>query len=334
MQFEALKVFCDIARQRSFSQAAAVNDLTQSAASQIVLQLEKRLGVQLIDRSTRPLQLTAAGQRYYEGCKRLVEEYGDLELSVRQAQSDLESTVQVAAIYSVGLGDMGQLVERFQAEHPGVRVQVEYLHPDRVYEKVLDGSVDFGLVSFPRKLRELTIRPWRDEPMVVVSAPNHPLAGQRSIRLKQLDGAKFVGFDKELVIRREVDRFLREQDVAVQVVMEFDNIENIKKALEVSPTVALLPEPTLRQEVEAGTLVAMPLAGLKFVRPLGILQRRQGQLSRNAEQFMTLLTEASPASPSAPNHGRRRPAASDNGALRNGSIRHRRDAASPGKRRV
>src|SRR5438552_2595855 len=132
MQFEALKVFCDVARQRSFSQAALANELTQSAVSQIVQQLERRLGVQLVDRTTRPLQLTALGKAYYEGCQGLVERYQELEATIRQAQNQLAGTVQVAAIYSVGLGDMGQLIDTFQAQQPQARVQIEYLHPDRV----------------------------------------------------------------------------------------------------------------------------------------------------------------------------------------------------------
>jgi DNA-binding transcriptional LysR family regulator len=295
MQLESLKVFCDIARCRSFSQAAAENDLTQSAASQIVLQLERRLGLQLVDRSTRPLQLTGAGQRYYEGCRGLVEQYLDLEASLRRSQDELEANVQVAAIYSVGLGDMGHFVERFHAAHPGVQVRVEYVHPDRVYDKVFDGTADFGLVSFPRKQRDLVVEPWREEPMVLACAPAHPLARLKAVRVGQVDELKFVAFDKGLVIRREVDRFLREHGVAVQVVMEFDNIENIKKALEVTPTVALLPEPTLRQEVDVGTLVAIPLTSGRLVRPLGIIRRRQHRLGKNAELFKRLLLEAQTA---------------------------------------
>ncbi len=291
MQIEALKVFCDVARQRSFSQAAAANDLSQSAASQIVLQLEKRLSVQLINRTTRPLQLTAMGQVYYEGCKRLVEQYQELEASIRQARMEMEATVEVAAIYSVGLGDMGQYVERFTAERPNARVRIDYLHPDRVYEKVLEGAADFGLVSFPRKSRELVTLPWRDEEMVLACSPAHALARLRSVRPEQLEGAKYVGFARGLVIRREVDRFLREQCVAVNVALEFDNIENIKKAVEVSAGVALLPEPTLRREVAAGTLVAVPLSGVDFVRPLGIIQRRQQRLSSAAQLFIELLRQ-------------------------------------------
>src|SRR5207244_8714525 len=150
MQFESLKLFCDVVRNKSFSLAAVENHVTQSAASQVVSQLEKRLGVLLINRG-RPLEPTSKGQLYYEGCKELVERYMELEASIRNAPPELPVTVQVAAIYSVGLGDMGQYVERFEAQYPYAKAQIDYLHPDEVNEKVLDGTADFGLISFPLK---------------------------------------------------------------------------------------------------------------------------------------------------------------------------------------
>jgi DNA-binding transcriptional LysR family regulator len=291
MQFKALKVFCDIARYRSFSQAATANQLTQSAASQVVRSLEQHMGIQLIDRTTRPLQLTPLGKVYYEGCQGLVEQYLELEASVRQSQAEMDSTIQVAAIYSVGLGDMGQTVERFERLNAGIKVHLEYLHPAKVYERVLEKTVDLGLVSFPRHTRDLVTIDWREEPMVLTCAPAHPLAGQRAVRPAQLAGQKYIGFDRDLVIRREVDRFLREHGSTVDVAMEFDNIENIKKAIEVSAGVALLPEPTLRREVRAGTLVAIPLAGCRLVRPLGIIYARQHQLNTTILRFIDLLRD-------------------------------------------
>jgi DNA-binding transcriptional LysR family regulator len=291
MQVEALKLFCDVARLRSFSQAAAANGLTQSAASQTVHLLETRLSVQLIDRTKRPLQLTPLGQTYYEGCKRLVEQYLDLEASILHARAQLTPTVQVAAIYSVGLGDMGQYVERFAAVKPSAEVRLEYLHPDRVYEKVLGGTADLGLVSFPRRSRELTVLPWRDEEMVLACPPGHCLAERQAVRPADLEGEKYVGFPKGLVIRREVDRFLREQGVAVDVVHEFDTIENIKQAVVEGAGVALLPEPTLRREIEAGTLAALPLAGCRLVRPLGIIHRRHPGPGAAAGRFIELLRQ-------------------------------------------
>jgi DNA-binding transcriptional LysR family regulator len=289
MQFESLKVFCDVARYRSFSQAAAANHVSQSAVSQMVMQLEERMKVQLIDRSVRPLQLTAPGQIYYEGCKIFIDQYLELEASIHNAQASLAVTVQVAAIYSVGLGDMSQYVERFKARHPEATVQIEYLHPDRVVEKVLEGTADLGLISFPPRSRDLVAIPWREEEMVLVCSPAHPLARFKAVKPAQLEGEKFVGFDRELFIRRQVDRFLRDQGVTVEVALEFDNIETIKKATEVSAGVALLPEPTLRREVQAGTLVAKPLSGCRLVRPLAIIHRRQHMLSSSAKGFMDFL---------------------------------------------
>jgi DNA-binding transcriptional LysR family regulator len=289
MQFESLKIFCDIARQRSFSRAAEANGITQSAASQIVHQLEDRLGVQLINRSTRPLQLTPLGRAYYEGCQALIHQYQELEASVRQTHDELASTVRVAAIYSVGLGDMGQLIERFKTVQPAARVQVEYLHPGQVVARVQDGTADFGLLSFPRPSRLLTVLPWREEEMLLACSPNHPLAALAEVRPEQLSGARYIGFDRNLQIRREVDRFLRERGVTVEVVAEFDNVESIKKAVEDAAGVALLPAPALRREVQAGTLVAVPLAGGRLVRPLGILHHRHHKLGSAALRFIELL---------------------------------------------
>jgi DNA-binding transcriptional LysR family regulator len=289
MQLESLKVFCDVVRYRSFSQAAAANGISQSAASQIVSQLEKHLDTQLINRSTRPLQVTPVGQAYYERCKEIVQLYAELEAAFRRDKTGVAATVRVAAIYSVGLGDMGQFVERYMTQRPGTVVQVEYLHPDRVYEKVLDGTVDLGLVSFSSRSRELTVIPWRDEEMVLACAPSHPLARGRAVTPDQLQGQRYIGFVRELTIRRQVDRFLREQGVTVDMAFEFDNIENIKKAIEISAGVALLPEPTLRREVQAGTLVALPLDGGRMVRPLAILHRRHHNLGSAALGFIELL---------------------------------------------
>ncbi|MBI2807008.1 MAG: LysR family transcriptional regulator [Planctomycetes bacterium] len=291
MQLESLKTFCDVVRQRSFSQAAREGGITQSAVSQIVSQLEKRMNVQLIDRSTRPLRLTPLGLSYYEGVKALLEQYDELEASIRHARSEIVGNVTVAAIYSVGLSDMGQFVRRFQSALPRAQVHIDYLHPDRVYERVQDGSADLGLVSFPKKTSSLAAIAWRDEEMVLACAPKHPLASRLAVAPRELNDLAYVHFDKDLVVRRRVDRFLREHQVSVDVVAQFDSIENIKQAVAIGAGVALLPEPTLRGEVKSHTLVALPLFGCHFTRPLAIIHRRGHRLSAAAKRFMDLLLE-------------------------------------------
>jgi DNA-binding transcriptional LysR family regulator len=325
MQFESLKLFCDVVRLRSFSQAARMNHVTQSAASQMVLQLERRLGVQLIDRSTRPLQTTPVGRTYFEGCRDLVEQYAELEATIRNAKDELDAIVQVVAIYSVGLGDMGNLVHRFKAQHANARIQIDYLHPDEVYERVSEGTADFGLVSYPRRSRELLVLPWREEEMVLACSPRHRLAGRASVGPAELAGEKFISFDKNLMIRRGVDRFLRDHGVSVEITHVFDNIESIKKAIELDAGVALLPFATVHREVEASTLTAIPLAGCRFVRPLGIIQSRQHNLSSTALGFRELLREfktTDAKAPPSPQNG--------NQQSRKRSFRASSPATSPG----
>ncbi len=291
MRLENLKIFTDLGRCRSFSQTAQLNNISQSAVSQVVGQLEKHLGVRLVDRSTRPLQLTEPGKAYCEGCKTLIEQYRELEASITKVQTRIASTVQVAAIYSVGLGDMNRYIELFAQQHPGVGIHIEYLHPRSVYEKIAKGEVDLGLVSYPRKARDFVALPWKEEEMLLACAPSHPLARFPSIRLWQLRGEKYIGFTRELAIRRKIDHFLKQRGVAVEIILEFDNIEYVKKAIEIGTGVALLPEPMLKREVESGTLTAIPLAGCRLVRPLAIIYRRNRNLNPAVSGFRDLLRQ-------------------------------------------
>ena len=289
MQLEALKIYADVVRLRSFSRGAEANGVLQSAASQTINNLERHLGVALIDRSRRPFEMTPQGKLFYEGCRDLLQGYTDLENAVRQVQDDLNSVVRVAAIYSVGLGDMSRYVQRFSESHPQARVQVEYLHPDRVYERVLEDAVDFGIVSFPHQHKEVTLIPWRAERMMVAFPPGHRFAKHAAVWPADLAGEKFVAFDKNLVIRRQIDRLLRRSGARVDVVMEFDNIEAIKRAVEVGAGVAILPEPTLAREVVLRTLGAVRLNGEEFTRPLGIVHRRGKRFYANTREFLELL---------------------------------------------
>jgi DNA-binding transcriptional LysR family regulator len=296
MQLETLKIFCDVVRSASFSRGAAENEISQSSASQAVHQLEVRLGAKLIDRSKRPLVLTPAGKIYYEGCKDLVERYLELEARVRAVEDDdtVVGTVVVAAIYSVGLHHMSRYVKIFEERYPQANVRLEYLHPRRVLERVQSGEAALGLLSFPKKWPELQSITWREEPMVVVSHPSHRFASQESIPVSELEGEPFIAFDGDLMIRRAIDRFLRHHGVSVEVVLEFDNIENIKRAVEIPSGIAILPEPSLQQEVKAGTLAATtiesPEPGLRLTRPLAIIHRRHDNLDRAGAKFLDLLT--------------------------------------------
>ncbi len=291
VNLKSLKVFCDIVARRSFSRAAEDNGISQSGASQVVSQLESRLGVQLIERTKRPLVPTREGQVFYDGCRKLIARYEALEDEVRTLHDDVAGRVRVAAIYSVGLHHMSRYVQEFMTRHPKANVRLEYLHPERVLELVEQGQADIGIVSYPRSTRAIEAEPWREEPLVLACAPTSPFADRVQVSLAELDGQRMVAFDPDLVIRHEIDRVMAAHDAEPEVVMEFDNIETIKRAVEIDAGVALLPEPTLGRELAAGTLCAVRLAGDELVRPLGIIHARGKPLGPTAKRFIDLLRD-------------------------------------------
>jgi DNA-binding transcriptional LysR family regulator len=296
VNLKSLKVFCDVVSRRSFSKAADSNGLTQSGASQVVHHLEERLGVKLIDRSKRPFVLTAEGEVYYDGCRNIVQRYFALEEDVRMMRREVAGRVRVASIYSVGLSHMNDFIQHFMGLYPKANIRLDYEHPQRVYELVENDQVDLGLVSFPKAARKVVAVSWREEPMVFVCSPQHPLAAREPLRIEDLQGVSMVGFDQGLKIRRAIDRALTRHGVEVQVVMAFDNIETLKRAIEINAGVSLLPEPTVVREVQLGTLVVRPLANERLVRPIGMIYRRGKELGVTARRFMQLLQEY-PATP-------------------------------------
>ena len=293
VNLKSLKIFCDIVSRRSFSRAAEDNGISQSGASQVVGHLENTLGVQLIERSKRPLAPTREGKVFFDGSRKILAAYDALEDEVRTLHDEVAGRVRVAAIYSVGLHHMSSYVQEFRAQHPKANVRLEYLHPERVLESVENGEADLGIVSYPRSTRLVEAEPWREEPMVIVCAPSHLLAETDEAALGALAGLPMVAFDSDLVIRHEIDRVLDGQNVEADVVMEFDNIETIKRAIEIDAGISILPEATVLREVAAGTLarvrIADPDAARQLSRPLGIIRGRNRPLAPTVQRFLDLL---------------------------------------------
>ena len=186
MNIETLRIFCDVVQHQSFSRGAAVNDVSQSAATQSVHRVERHFGVQLVDRSKRPFVLTPEGQACYEGFREVLELYDAVEARVRSLREEISGMVRVAAIYSVGLHDMSRCMQDFMRRYPKAKVRLEYLRPNKVYDAVLNAEVDLGIVSYPAASPDLSVIPLRSEKMVLVCHPEHPLAGRKAVTAEHL----------------------------------------------------------------------------------------------------------------------------------------------------
>jgi LysR family transcriptional regulator, transcriptional activator of the cysJI operon len=291
VNIEDLELFRNIVRTRSLTRGAASKGVSQSSASQRLHEIEKGLGVTLLDRRTRPAAITPAGHMYLDFCCDVLRRRERLNADLDELRTRIEGSVRVASIYSVGLSDMTRLRREFETRCPQASLEVEYLHPDKIYEAVRNGVADIGIVSYGETGRYVTATPWRSEVMAVCVAPSHPLAGRGSLQPSDLQGQEFVAFDPGLPIRRAIDRFLREHGVEVTIGMHFDNIQIVKEAVAVSTAVSILPRRAMQAEIELGRLAALPMRP-EIRRPLALLHRSGRKFNQATLHFLELLRES------------------------------------------
>lgn len=289
MHVETLKVFCDLADSRSFSKTAEKHLLSQSAVSQQLAQLELVHKCQLVTRKKRPIELTSAGQLFYSAAKDILERYDQLKSELHALKTNTENRINVAAIFSIGMHSLPSYVKRFMVSYPNVHVHIEYLSAERIYEQVLSGEIDVGIVAVPKKDKRLEVYDFEDEPLLLACSPKHPLANEPEVDIHKLQFEPFIAFEQEVPTRIWIDAILARYNTPVRPVMEFDNIETIKRALEINAGISILPEPAIVQEVASGTLKAVPFSNERLVRPTGIIVRKGRALSQAGRYCIELL---------------------------------------------
>jgi DNA-binding transcriptional LysR family regulator len=291
MQIESLKVFCDLAETESFTKAAQINSVTQSAVSQQISSLERLFKSLLIERSKKKFRLTREGQVLYDFSKQIIQTYDALHSKLQEIKDIISGTIRVATIYSIGLHDLPPYIKKFMKDYPTVNVHVEYRRANQVYEDVLGNVVDMGLVAYPSRDSKLEIVPLRKDSLVLICHPQHPLAKQKSMKLKAVAGQKFIGFEPDIPTRKALDKILRENNVEVQTVMEFDNIETVKRAVEIDAGVSIVPLGTISQEIAKQTLAAVHFDDGDFFRPIAAIYKKNKVLSPAMKQFISILKD-------------------------------------------
>jgi DNA-binding transcriptional LysR family regulator len=290
MHIETLQTFCALVETGSFTKAAQLGFISQSAVSQQLKTLETRYGRPLIERGARTrLAPTEAGRLLYAECRELLDRFRRLEERLREPSNAVAGTVRLATVYSIGLHQLPPYVTRFMKAHPRVKVHVEYSRTDKVCDACADGTVDFGIVAFPMRRSNLAVIPWHEEKLVLAVAPTHRLARRRTVRLAELTGEPFVAFERDIPTRKTIDRVLRAHRVTVDTVMEFDNVETIKRSVEVGTGLAILPASTVTQETRTRRLATADFAEGPFTREVGIIHRRGRVLSAAASEFVRML---------------------------------------------
>ena len=289
MHIETLRMFCDLATLRSFSKTAEKNMVSQSAVSQQVAQLEIEHKCQLMNRQKRPLELTSAGELLYRAARDIVDRYDQLNSEMNSLKSAAQSRINVGAIYSIGMHSLPEYIKRFMVKRPSVNVHVAYFVSEKIYELVLSGELDIGLVAVPKRDKRLDVYEFEDEPLVLACSSKHPLAKLSQIDIHKLQLERFIGFEEGVPTRDWIDGIFQRYNVVIRPAMEFDNIETVKRAVEINSGVSILPRTALSQELAAGTIKAIEFSNERFVRPTGILVRKDRAISQETRYLIELL---------------------------------------------
>lgn len=292
MQILLFKVFRDLAETASFSQAAHLNGITQSAVSQQVKALEKRYGVRLIERGKKTFSLTEEGRAFLAASREILAVVDGLDARLRELSEVVAGELRLAAVLSVGLHELPPYTRQFNRLYPRVKIHTDYLRSAEVYAAVLGGRAEAGLVAFPSARRGLTSEVlWRDR-MVLVCSPAHRLARRARVPLAELAGEKFIAFAADLPTRKALDRALRGAGLRLRPEREFDNIETVKRTVEIDGAVSILPESALANERRSGSLVPVEIAAPGLWRPVGVVTRRNRAGSPALRRFLQLLRGA------------------------------------------
>ena len=289
MQILLFQVFRDLAETASFSQSARRNAITQSAVSQQVKALERRFGVRLIERGKKNFSLTKEGRVFLGAAREVLAVVEGLDARLRELREEVSGDLRLAAVLSVGLHELPPFTRQFAGLYPQVKIHTDSLRSSEVYAAVLAGQVDAGLVAYPAARRGLQAELlWRDR-LVVVCSPSHRLARRTQVALADLAGEKFIAFATDLPTRKAVDRAFRSAGVMMRPEREFDNIETVKRTVEIDGAVSILPETTLVNERRAGSLIPVEITSPEMWRPVGIITRRNRAGSSALRRFVELL---------------------------------------------
>lgn len=290
MHIENFKIFADLVQSKSFSQAAKINGITQSAVSQQLRAMENHFKILIVDRSQKQFKLTNEGKKLHVAAKEILDLYERLDCELQEMKKVISGNIRVSTIYSVGLHELPPFMKRFIKKFPTVNVHLEYRRSNLVYDDVLHNVVDLGVIAYPAKNRELEYIPLLEDELVVIASPEHPISQMETVDLTDLENHNYIGFDNDIPTRKATDQIFRDAKVNILPVMEFDNIETVKRAVEINAGIAIVPKGTVRQETEKGLLTQKYFKNKRFLRPIYIIHRKGRVLTPAMEKFISLLT--------------------------------------------
>jgi DNA-binding transcriptional LysR family regulator len=227
-----------------------------------------------------------------DAARRILGILDELPSALYGASSEMIGRLHVSTVYSLGLHSLAEPIRRFLNEAPTVEFDIEYMRTDRVYESVLSGESDVGIVACPKDVKGIRVLEWVNEPLVLVMSPTFGLASsQGALSVSDLQGIPFIAFADGIPTRLLIERSLQRVGVKLDVRKSYDNIETLKRTVELGFGVSILPRQTVINDLLDGTLLEVPITGFSISRSCGILLLENKTIGRATQKWLDLLLD-------------------------------------------
>jgi DNA-binding transcriptional LysR family regulator len=287
MDIEQIATFVEVAHAGSFSKAAQRLYRTQPAISTQVRLLEKQCGQALFVRHARQVELTLAGKILLRYGERLRELRAGAVGALQEMGRHPRGSIVIAANEATVLYVLPTMLLQFKRDYPDIRLELVRNFSRKIIEKVLENSVDFGVVTLPFKHAHLHVLPIHKDEVAVLVPPDHPLARLESVRLEQVVEYPLL-YPKTGRTRQHLDRLLRRFQDQVKISMELASVETIKKFVATGMGVTIMSRSFALAEHAAGLLRVIPLEE-KIQRELGLIYHRHKYICPVGEAFLSTV---------------------------------------------
>jgi DNA-binding transcriptional LysR family regulator len=291
MELWQLEVFMAVVEEKSFSRAGRRLGRTQPAISSSIKLLEGELGEPLFDRLGKSIKLTAAGELLTDYAKRLLSLRGEALDAMGELRGLGRGTLSLGANETTCLYLLPEVLASFKRAYPHVQVDIQRAITRAITEKVVDGSLDFGIVTLPihnPRLETVTIH---QDDMALIVSPSHKLAARRSVQMTDLAGEPFILHKIGTTTRERLVKHFIDGGVKMKVTIELASIETIKRFVSIGMGISIVPRLCIAKEIEDGSLRALTIRDARFQRRLGLIYNKGRYQSQAARAFVALVSD-------------------------------------------
>jgi len=290
MDFDQLETFLEVARLSSFSRAAERRFRTQPAISAQIRALEEEVGAKLLDRSGGKVAMTAAGKVFQKYVEETLEQRRIMLVTLAEMERVPRGEIVVSANEGTCLHILPEVFAEFKRQYPTVGVGVKRLEHSKILEAIIDNSCDFGIVSLPVPDKRLTVVPIHREELIVITPPNHPLAGQKKATVEEVVEYPLL-LPKVGRTRDALETLFHERRLKPIVSMELDSSELLKRFVAADVGIGFIPRSHVAEDLQAKALAALTLADALIQRDLALVFRKDKALSRAALAFIDIAVK-------------------------------------------